>query len=894
MKRNTLFLSLLGAALYISMSDIRAQVTSCASFLNPRQKSDAVVPFRYTDTGIQTPLEWGLDVGWISEDNMRTGVFFAGKDLVDIVRVGYRPTESVEEGALSESQLSYVKTRADIVKQWCKSNVQVNINSDPGDGSSTGVNPWYNAYAAGTTGRGQRWAKCIDLHYDAFKAQGLTNIVSISPFNEPDYGWGQGYSNATRQADFLATAKSLREDYGTKYDGVRMCGGNTLNDDCALDWWTYLKAYLDEGNTHQLAGDFDHYAEFFAKVREAGHHATADELHNTMEAMVGVEYGLQTGIWWGTAEYTRSQFMKATYHANPGWRLGYAEHRDNWTAASVYRHTDGTVQGFGGTSERQAAATNFNFLSLDQPVWYDGERGRDYLMDLPGGTGYQEGQTNAETLVNIQGGDDVMPHIAEGTYKIVNVNSGLLMGFSSEPTNGWVSTALRKNNNYKYLQWQVTPNAKEFDYAYYTLLLNTGKGMYLDIKDWNYNAGADVGVYKGGLGTNEQWYLQYAGEGAFYIRSRFSTKCLEVVDGKTSPGTNIQMGEFTGEKSQQWKFLPTNVTPDQTKPDAPYSLRAEGQMSSIKLNWDASASKDVQEYVVLRNGYVLAKGLTDCEFTDNEAEPDSLYRYAVYAIDKSLNYSERSNETETAQVTDEKGEVMHLTFDNALSDVTLNGNHAAVYGETSYLEKNNRQALSLSGSDNYVQLPYTVASHDELSVSCWLCYRGGNKWQRVFDFGNGTNQYLFLTTNGGKGPRFAIKNGGDEEYVDAGSSLITNSWYHLVVTLGDGKACIYVNGVLKGTNDGITIKPSDIRPALNYIGRSQFASDPDLKAYVDDFVLYNYALSAEEVQALTDGIQSVTPEEAKTTDFPVYDLQGRKVSGKTRGITVQKGKKVLR
>jgi hypothetical protein len=37
---------------------------------------------------------------------------------------------------------------------------------------------------------------------------------------------------------------------------------------------------------------------FYKTVRANGHHATGDELHNVMEAMVGVEYGMQTGIWW--------------------------------------------------------------------------------------------------------------------------------------------------------------------------------------------------------------------------------------------------------------------------------------------------------------------------------------------------------------------------------------------------------------------------------------------------------------------------------------------------------------------------------------------------------------------------------------------------------------------
>ena len=75
-------------------------------------------------------------------------------------------------------------------------------------------------------------------------------------------------------------------------------GGNTLNCDEALPWYNALKDYLDEGNTHQLAGSFDNYALFFQTVKNDGKVVTADELHNVGEAIVGVEYGMENGIWW--------------------------------------------------------------------------------------------------------------------------------------------------------------------------------------------------------------------------------------------------------------------------------------------------------------------------------------------------------------------------------------------------------------------------------------------------------------------------------------------------------------------------------------------------------------------------------------------------------------------
>ncbi len=924
-----------------------AQVTSCASSLRAVGKPDVTVPFLYDDTGTETPLEWGLDLAWLSEDNVRTGVMYVGKDMIDVVRLSFQPTASVEDGEFSEEQIEALDSRVSIVKTWLGTGVGYYINDD-----NPSVDSWYNPQNSSST-RASRWAKVIDMTADYYKEKGLKNLVALAPFNEPDFfnsDAKQGYSSSTSKSDFKNICKELKEgdDYKEKYADVRISGGNTLNTDYAYEWWNNAKDYLDEGNTHQLAGTFDNYASFYETVKASGHHATNDELHNVMECMVGVEYGMETGIWWGTNENVRSQFMKATAHGNPGSRLAYAEHRDNWTSASVYRQPTGEVQAFGGMSERQSYTTGYRFVCGDRPVWYDGERGPEYLMTLLGGTDYQVGQTSSEVLVNVQSGTDVMPHVGEGVYKIMNVNSGKLLGFGSSPSKtDWVSVTQRNNSTYKYVQWVVSPLTGEDiwgDQSYYSLTLNTDNGLYLDILNWDYSDGADVGSYPGDLTTIEQWYLEYAGDGAFYIRSRYNAKCLEVAKGSTASGANVQMNSFTGEANQQWRFLDTSAVPDLVAPSAPTNLTATPRRAGVKLAWTASESTDVKEYAVVRNGNLLARGITGCSFTDNEAEQDSSYTYYVFAMDKSLNRSEGSNVVEDVEMTDEEGKVMRLALCDSLMDRTVNGNHAAVYGEADYVTKDDRGGIHFSGEDNFVQLPYTVASHDALTVACWFYYSGGSTWQRIFDFGNGTDQYLFLTTNSGSGPRFAIKNGGEEETVDASSMLVNMKWYHLAVTLGDGKACIYIDGQLVGENDEMTISPSDIRPVFNYIGRSQYDSDPYLKGYVSDFTIFNYALTSDEVLELmgdsdveadeellaqeaeeeakkeevddtdtdtdTDGTGnegssdddsdedgtgvravSETPEQKAEV---IYDLSGRRVTEGAKGILIINGKKVLR
>ena len=58
-----------------------------------------------------------------------------------------------------------------------------------------------------------------------------------------------------------------------------------------------------------------------------------------------------------------------------------------------------------------------------------------------------------------------------------------------------------------------------------------------------------------------------------------------------------------------------------------------------------------------------------------------------------------------------------------------------------------------------------------------------------------------------------------------------------------------MNGELKATKSGITIKPSDFKPSKNYIGKSQF-SDPLFNGMIDEFQVYNHILTDDEIKAV--------------------------------------------
>jgi hypothetical protein len=167
-------------------------------------------------------------------------------------------------------------------------------------------------------------------------------------------------------------------------------------------------------------------------------------------------------------------------------------------------------------------------------------------------------------------------------------------------------------------------------------------------------------------------------------------------------------------------------------------------------------------------------------------------------------------------------------------------------------------ALALSGSNEFVTLPNGIVSglHD-FTISAWVNPSANSAWSRVFDFGTGTGNYMFLTLSAGGGPlRYAITTSGNgaEQQLTAPGTLPLNTWSHVAITLAGTTGTLYVNGQPVATNANMTLSPAALgATSQDWIGRSQFSNDPFLAATVDDFQVYDHALSAADVAALAGG-----------------------------------------
>ena len=170
-------------------------------------------------------------------------------------------------------------------------------------------------------------------------------------------------------------------------------------------------------------------------------------------------------------------------------------------------------------------------------------------------------------------------------------------------------------------------------------------------------------------------------------------------------------------------------------------------------------------------------------------------------------------------------------------------------------------AVMLSGNGDYVQLPSGISNalsglHD-FTIAAWVNPAVDPQWQRIFDFGTGTNDYMFMTPNaGGAGFRYAITTNGNgaEQQLTGGEHLPLNTWSHVAVTLSGTTGTLYLDGQVVATNPNMTESPSSL-PATTQdsLGRSQFSGDPFFDGAVDDFNIYSRALSASEIAALASG-----------------------------------------
>jgi hypothetical protein len=284
--------------------------------------------------------------------------------------------------------------------------------------------------------------------------------------------------------------------------------------------------------------------------------------------------------------------------------------------------------------------------------------------------------------------------------------------------------------------------------------------------------------------------------------------------------------------------------------------------SKITLTWDSQyhARYEISRSETETGSYsVIAANLDALRFVDNGRQNGSTYYYKIVA----LNDAGRSAESAILSGTPMPGRHLHVSFDENNGNNAYDswgGYHASLYNGAKWtIGQDSSNAVNLIKSSNsYMQLHEGVVSElNDFTIASWFkmpANQGNNT--RLFDFGSGTGTYMsFVPKYNASTIRYQIIRSDIGKSYDKIIPYVIplNQWVHVAMSQKGSAFKLYVNGQVIFTDNTASVKPSDLGiTTQNYLGRSQWPSDPYSDHSYGDFRIYNYVLTDQNVQALAN------------------------------------------
>ena len=287
---------------------------------------------------------------------------------------------------------------------------------------------------------------------------------------------------------------------------------------------------------------------------------------------------------------------------------------------------------------------------------------------------------------------------------------------------------------------------------------------------------------------------------------------------------------------------------------------------NVSISWWGTAN--ASSYNVIRapqgGAYVpAANGITDPLTYNEQAPSPGIYNYVAVAQPGNI-WSQPLQVNANPQAL-----IVYYTFDassgNTVADSSGNGNNGVLNGNGAWVAGKINNGLKLDGSTGYVSLPGMILqSLSDFTIASWLYMTGWQNNQRLFDFGYGTQRCMWFSPttcnrnscNGSSTFQITYNGGADNtQLVNTPANLNTNQWLHIAVVRYGNLTQLFVNGNVVNSNDYIYLQPFQLGLGTNntaqyWIGRSQNGGDSHLAGIVDDFRLYQGALTVSQISAL--------------------------------------------
>lgn len=193
-----------------------------------------------------------------------------------------------------------------------------------------------------------------------------------------------------------------------------------------------------------------------------------------------------------------------------------------------------------------------------------------------------------------------------------------------------------------------------------------------------------------------------------------------------------------------------------------------------------------------------------------------------------------------------RGVTREYPLDGDATDV-VGGNNGTLNGDPQFVSGRSGQAIELDGTDDYVDIP-NLGSLSSYTISGWIKPDGSKSSNAIIGLFNNNRVEAYWKTDG-------LINFIQTDSSGNNSSVVGDSprgeWTHFAATWDGNYLQMHVNGYLVDTD---TISGMGSMSSDDIIGARGSSSPPDLEfeGQMEDFLIYDRALSTEEVRRLAD------------------------------------------
>lgn len=324
------------------------------------------------------------------------------------------------------------------------------------------------------------------------------------------------------------------------------------------------------------------------------------------------------------------------------------------------------------------------------------------------------------------------------------------------------------------------------------------------------------------------------------------------------------VNDFGSTQSNEAILLKTLV--DDVAPTAPSDLNVvTANTSNVSLSWTASFDNvAVYRYDIYKNG-VRTFTTDTTSATVFNLQPNTIYKFTVKARDITGNESPESNRIVIATPLNSSA-LTNLKFNNSLTDEGSSNITSSLKGNTSFSSstvKEGSYSLAFDGSNDYVDLDvgneYIHDEFTERSIAFWMYPTSNTGIRDLFDEGGATNG-IGIRLNGSS-LELASQDNNNKVLISAPIEI--NQWTHVAGTFDNGQLTLYINGVLATQNSNVGYSAVSAHSDAAGLGATNGSNafdvvSGDFSGYIDDFYLFDKAISASEITDLMSPPELVT------------------------------------